>query len=217
MIPAVAPAPASDATLSVLLFFPFLPFLATGEDAEAEAGPSVLPVAIPMVTSLPALILPGGAEMEMSSSSLRPGIGLCVTRVARDQREGAARSGRRDGCVPCRSPKEMDISCSRMDWSRRRMCLSIFERKKQKRDRPRVRWWRQKTKQSERKTDCHVPSRTPLVRGRLFLGIHARPLPSTSLGVVGARGWCAVLGLRGARCRHGMNGTAFPRKANREC
>jgi hypothetical protein len=114
-------ASASGTALSVFLFFPFLLFLAE-EEADAPRGASLLPDAIPMVTSLPALI-PGGAVM---SSSLRPGIGLCVTRVARAQREGAARSGRREGCVPWRRPKEMDISCSRMDCSRRRMCLSTF-------------------------------------------------------------------------------------------
>ena len=44
--------------------------------------------------TLPALIA-GAARI--FSSSVRPGIGLCVTRVARAQREGAARSGRRGG------------------------------------------------------------------------------------------------------------------------
>ncbi len=107
----------ATAALSNFLFLPFLPFF--------EGGPRVasLPVAIPIVTSLLALIL--GAVT--SSSSLRPGIGLCVTRVGRAQRDGAARSGRREGCVPCRSPKEMDISCSRMDCSSCRTCLSTFK------------------------------------------------------------------------------------------
>jgi hypothetical protein len=83
-------ASASETAFSVFLFLLFLLFLEAEEDTR---GPS-LPVAIPMVTSLPALIAgPAG----ISSSSLRPGIGLCVTRVARAQREGAARSGRREG------------------------------------------------------------------------------------------------------------------------
>jgi hypothetical protein len=107
----------SDTVLSVFLFFPFLLFFVGGPRGASLA------VAIPIVNSLLALIL--GAVT--SSSSLRPGIGLWVVRVGRDQREGAARSGRREGCVPCRSPKEMDISCSRMDWSSNRMCLSTFE------------------------------------------------------------------------------------------
>lgn len=79
----------SDMAFSDFFFFPFLLFF--------EGGPRAsLPVAIPIVKSLLALIL--GAVI--SSSSLRPGIGLCVVRVGRDQREGAARSGRREGCVP---------------------------------------------------------------------------------------------------------------------
>lgn len=130
LAPAAATAPAtasaSETTLSdILLFFAFLLFLEAEDPPPPRGvGPSALPVAIPMVTSLPALITGGAAVM--SSSSLRPGMGLCATRVTRAQREGAARSGRREGCVPWRRPKEMDISCSRMDWSRRRMCLSIF-------------------------------------------------------------------------------------------
>ena len=92
LAPAVATPSASETALSdVLLFFAFLLFL----EEDARGGASVLPVAIPMVTSLPALIT-GGASV-MSSSSLRPGMGLCATRVARAQREGAARSGRREG------------------------------------------------------------------------------------------------------------------------
>lgn len=122
-----------ETTLSdVLLFFARLIFLKEEDPRPPPVGsPSVaLPVAIPIVTSLPALITGGAAEA--SSSSLRPGMGLCATRVARAQREGAARSGRREGCVPWRRPKERDISCSRMDWSRRRMCLSIFGKWKKK-------------------------------------------------------------------------------------
>ena len=113
-------ASASETALSAFFFLPFLLFLET----EDPRGPS-FPVAIPIVTSLPALI-PGAVSG--ASSSLRPGIGLCVTRAARAQREGAARSGRSEGWVPWRRPKERDISCSRMDWSRRRMCLSTFRR-----------------------------------------------------------------------------------------
>ena len=130
LAPAAATGSGSETTLSdVLLFFARLIFLKE-EDPRPPVGPSVLPVAIPMVTSLPMLIT-GGAT-DTSSSSLRPGMGLCATRVARAQREGAARSGRREGCVPWRRPKERDISCSRMDWSRRRMCLSIFGKWKKK-------------------------------------------------------------------------------------
>ena len=77
----------SETVFSDFFFFPFLLFF--------KGGPP-LPVAIPIVKSLLALIL--GAVT--SSSSLRPGIGLCVVRVGRAQREGAARSGRREGCVP---------------------------------------------------------------------------------------------------------------------
>ena len=84
-------ASASETALSTFLFLLFLLFLEEEEDAR---GPSLPVVAIPMVTSLPALIA-GAARI--SSSSLRPGIGLCVTRVARAQREGAARSGSREG------------------------------------------------------------------------------------------------------------------------
>jgi hypothetical protein len=91
-ITVVGVASASETALSIFLFLLFLLFLEEEEDARGPSLPGV--VAIPMVTSLPALI---AGTARISSSSLRPGIGLCVTRVARAQREGAARSGRREG------------------------------------------------------------------------------------------------------------------------